>query len=180
MMEISLHILDIMHNSIAAGAALVELTVIEDTKKDILSFTIKDNGKGMSKEMVEAVYSPFTTGRTTRKVGLGIPLLKQAAEAADGSIKITSELGVGTELFAQFTHSHIDRQPLGDMAGTMHQLITAFEDIDFLYRHSINGKEFLVDTREIKNILGGVSLKENEVSLWLLNYLTEGEAEISD
>lgn len=178
-MEISLHILDIMHNSIAAGADLIELNVTEDTANDILSFLIKDNGKGMSKEMVESVCDPFTTGRTTRNVGLGIPLLKQVAEATGGGIKIASDIGVGTELFASFTYSHIDRQPLGDMVQTMHQLITSFENIDFLYSHCINGTEFKCDTREIKKVLNGVSLKETEISLWLFDYLKEGEAEIS-
>ncbi len=179
MKEISLHILDIMQNSITAGAGLVELTVVENEKEDKLSFSIRDNGKGMSEEMLKVVTDPFTTGRTTRRVGLGIPLLKQAAEMTGGYIKIFSQSGVGTVLEAVFGYSHIDRQPLGDMVQTMHQLITSFEDVDFLYIHNINDKEFKVDTREIKKVLGGISLKENDVSLWLLEFLKEGEAEIS-
>ena len=178
MKEISLHILDIMHNSITAGATLVELTVEEDANKDILSFTVKDNGKGMSSEVLLVVTDPFTTGRTTRKVGLGIPLVKQAAEATGGNMTITSELGVGTTLTATFCYSHIDRQPLGDIVQTMHQLITSFEDVDFLYTHIINSKSFTVDTREIKKVLGGVSLRENDISVWLFEYLKEAETEI--
>lgn len=179
MKEISLHILDIMQNSVAANASLVELEVIEDVKKDILSFEIKDNGKGMSDEMIAKVTDPFTTGRTTRKVGLGIPLTKLAAEITGGYIKIISKIGVGTVFYAVFGYSHIDREPLGDMAQTMHQIITLFENVDFVYRHIINEKEFSVDTREIKKILGGISLKENDVSSWIYEYLKDGEKEIA-
>lgn len=178
MKEISLHILDIMHNSITAGASLICLDVIEDEKKDELSFLVKDNGKGMSPEFLKTVVDPFTTGRKTRKVGLGIPLTKQAAEACGGSFNIESEEGKGTIVKAVFGYSNIDRQPLGDMAETMHQLITSFENVDFIYTHKINEKEFYVDTREIKKILGDVSLKENEISLWLLGYLKDGESEL--
>ena len=98
MKEISLHILDIMQNSVVAGASIIELTVTEDASKDILSFSVKDNGKGMSEEFLLAVTDPFTTGRTTRKVGLGIPLLKHAAELTGGGIDIKSKLGEGTTI----------------------------------------------------------------------------------
>ena len=105
---------------------MVSLDVTEDRNRDILSFEVKDNGKGMSKEVLASVEDPFTTGRTTRKVGLGIPLLKSACEMTGGNVKITSELGVGTTIKAIFGYSHIDRQPLGDMSETMHQLIISF------------------------------------------------------
>lgn len=178
MREISLHILDIAQNSITAGASLVEITITEDIKKDILSVKVKDNGKGMSKELLESVTSPFTTGRTTRKVGLGIPLIKNAAELTGGSLKLTSELGVGTTLLAEFIHSSIDRQPLGDMAETMLSMITSYEEIDFIYTHTIDGKEFTFDTKKVKEVLGGISLKEPEVYLWIKESLTEGEESI--
>ena len=178
MKEISLHILDIMQNSVTAAADLIELTVVEDEKNDILSFSVKDNGKGMSEELLLSVTDPFTTGRTTRKVGLGIPLLKHACELTGGKIDIKSKLGAGTVISARFVYSSIDRQPLGNMAETMHQLITSFEDVDFIYSHKVGDKEFLVDTREFKKILGEVSFKENAVSLWILEFLKEGEAEL--
>lgn len=178
MKEISLHILDIMQNSITAGAKLIELNVVEDEKNDILSFSVKDNGKGMSEELLATVCDPFTTGRTTRKVGLGIPLLKHAAELTGGKILIKSKLGEGTLITAEFVYSSIDRQPLGNMSETMHQLITSFEDVDFIYSHKVGDKEFLVDTREFKKILGGVSYKENAVSVWIFEFLTEGEREL--
>lgn len=178
MKELSLHILDIMHNSIAADADRVELTLIEDTQTDILSFTIADNGCGMPPEMVAAVIDPFTTSRKTRKVGLGIPLLKLAAENTGGGIRLTSKVGVGTEITAEFVYSHIDRQPLGDMAETMLGIITSYEDVNFVYSHTVDGREFKLETEEIKNILGGVSLKEPEVMLWLRDFLKENEKEL--
>ncbi len=176
MKELSLHILDIVQNSIAAEGKIVELSVVEDVKGDILSFTVKDDGKGMSPEMVKAVENPFVTGRTTRRVGLGIPLLKNAAENTGGSISIESEVGKGTEISASFTYSSIDRQPLGNMAETMLGLITSYEDVDFVYTHKVNDNEFSLDTRDMKEVLGGISFKEPEVLLWLSEYLKENEA----
>ncbi len=175
MKEISLHILDIMQNSVVAGATLVELTIVEDAVSDILKFTVRDNGKGMDEELLLNVVDPFTTSRTTRKVGMGIPLLKLAAEKTGGGIEIFSTPNVGTEISAVFGLSHIDRQPLGDMAETMLGIITSYTQIDFVYKHSIDGREFILDTREIKEILGGVSLKEPEMVLWLKEFLNENE-----
>ncbi|MDO5478981.1 MAG: ATP-binding protein [Clostridia bacterium] len=178
MREISLHILDIAQNSITANASLVEITVDENKKADTLTVIIADNGKGMSEELVKRVVDPFTTGRTTRKVGLGIPLIKMAAENTGGSLKLESELGVGTTLTAVFVLSSIDRQPLGDMAETMLGMVTSYENVDFLYVHKVDDNEFMLDTREIKKILGGVSLSEPDVYMWLSEYLKEGESEL--
>lgn len=178
MKELSLHILDIIQNSIVAGATLIELDLTEDTRSDVLNFTVTDNGKGMSPDMMKKVIDPFTTGRTTRKVGLGIPLLKAAAESTGGGIELSSRIGEGTVISARFGFSHIDRQPLGDMAETMLGIITSHSDIDFVYKHRFNDKEYLTDTREIKEILGGVSLDSPEVTLWLSEYLKENEAEL--
>lgn len=178
MEELSLHIMDIVQNSISAGAELIEVGVAEDIAADTLTITIDDNGCGMSEETVQKVCDPFTTGRTTRRVGLGIPLFKLAAEQTGGEFSITSKLGVGTKVRAVFGYSHIDRQPLGDMVSTMHQLITAHEEVDIVYTHSVDGRVFRLDTREIKEILGGVSLAENEVMAWLLDYLKENEASL--
>ncbi len=107
MKELSLHILDIIQNSIVAGATLIELDLTEDTRSDVLNFTVTDNGKGMSPEMTKKVIDPFTTGRTTRKVGLGIPLLKAAAESTGGGIELSSRIGEGTVISARFGFSHI-------------------------------------------------------------------------
>lgn len=178
MKEISLHILDILQNSITAGASLVELRIVEDKTKDLFEFSITDNGRGMDEEFLKNVTSPFTTKRTTRKVGLGIPLLKMAAENAGGGIVIKSKLGEGTVITATFVHSHIDRQPLGNIVDTVFTVITSYLQTDFLYIHTFNKNEFKLDTREMKEILGGVSLNDAGVMEWLLGYLREGEAEL--
>lgn len=174
MKELSLHILDIVQNSIVADATLVEVNIYENTNEDVLLFSIIDNGKGMDEELVQKVTDPFITSRTTRKVGLGIPLLKAAAEAALGNLSIFSKVGEGTTIKATFVHSHIDRQPLGDIGSTMVGLISSNPNIDFLYKHNYNGNEFFVDTKELKAILDGVSLSEPSVAAWLFEYFNEG------
>ncbi len=179
MEELSLHVLDIVQNSISAGATLIEVTIIEDQKNDTLTITVKDNGSGMEEEVLKKVTDPFTTGRKTRRVGLGIPLLKLAAEMTGGYISLESKVGVGTKISAVFGLSHIDRQPLGDIASTMHQLIIMNEQTDFLYLHKSGEKEFLLDTREIKKVLDGVSLSEHEVMLWLLDFIKENEESLN-
>lgn len=178
MKELSLHILDIVQNSVAAGARLIMLDLIEDVNTDLLEFSIKDDGCGMTEETLKKVTDPFTTGRTTRRVGLGIPLLKAAAELTGGGLELTSEPGVGTTVTARFVYDSIDRQPLGNMAETILGLITSYENIDFVYYHRVNEKEFTIDTREIKGILGEVSLNEPEVVLWLSGFLNENETEL--
>lgn len=178
MREISLHILDIVQNSISAGASLIGVSILESSDEDLFTVKISDNGKGMSEELVKKVTDPFTTSRTTRKVGLGIPLFKAAAELTGGSFEINSELGRGTVVTAVFVRSSIDRQPLGDIAGTMLGLFTSYESIDFVYMHELDGKFFKADTRDIKKILGGVSFSQPEVYLWLADYLKEGEGDI--
>ncbi len=178
MREISLHILDIAQNSVKADASVVKITVDENISKDTLKVIIEDNGKGMSEEFLSSVTNPFTTERTTRKVGLGIPLIKMACENTGGSLKIESTLGKGTTLFATFIHSSIDRQPLGDVGGTILTLITSYGEIDFIYTHKFNENVFEIDTREIKKILGPVPFTEPGVYTWLKEYIEEGEKEI--
>lgn len=178
MKELSLHILDIVQNSVAAGAKFITLDLIEDVNTDLLEFSIKDDGCGMTEETLKKVTDPFTTGRTTRRVGLGIPLLKAAAELTGGELELTSEPGVGTTVTARFVYDSIDRQPLGNMAETILEIIISYENIDFVYYHRVNEKEFTIDTREIKGILGEVSLNEPEVVLWLSGFLNENETEL--
>lgn len=178
MKELSLHILDIVQNSVAAGAKFITLDLIEDVNTDLLEFSIKDDGCGMTEETLKKVTDPFTTGRTTRRIGLGIPLLKAAAELTGGELELTSEPGVGTTVIARFVYDSIDRQPLGNMAETILGIIISYENIDFVYYHRVNEKEFTIDTREIKGILGEVSLNEPEVVLWLSGFLNENETEL--
>ena len=173
MRELSLNILDIAQNSISAGASLITVEVSENTTDYTLLIGIYDNGKGMSEEQVKSVIDPFFTTRTTRKVGMGIPLFKMAAEQTGGSLEIKSELGVGTEVRAYFKTDSVDFTPLGDVSSTIQMLITMNTDRDFVYKHIVNEKEFVCDTREIKEILGDVPLDTYEVSQWLKDFITE-------
>lgn len=173
MRELSLNILDIAQNSITANASLITIEVLENTVEHTLLIGIYDNGKGMSEEQVKSVIDPFFTTRTTRKVGMGIPLFKMAAEQTGGSLEIESELGVGTQIRAIFKTDSVDFTPLGDVASTIQMLITMNTDRDFVYKHKVDEKEFVCDTRELKAILGDVPLDTYEVSQWILEFIKE-------
>ncbi len=173
MRELSLNILDIAQNSISAGASLITIEVNENTTQHTLLIGIYDNGKGMSEEQVKSVIDPFYTTRTTRKVGMGIPLFKMAAEQTGGSLEIKSELGVGTEVKAYFKTNSVDFTPLGDVPSTIQMLITMNIDRDFVYKLTVDEKEFICDTRELKAILGDVPLDAYEVSQWVLEFIKE-------
>lgn len=174
MKELSLHILDIAQNSISAEADVLRIAIIEDLAADRLTIKIKDDGVGMDEETVTRVTDPFYTTRTTRKVGLGIPLFKAGAEACDGHFAIHSEPGVGTEIEATFRHSHIDRVPLGNMTDTLIAIITADLEMDLIYTHCVGREKFTLNTREIKKILGDVPLDQHDVISWLRSYISEG------
>ena len=178
MQEISLHVLDISQNSVAANATLVEITIDENERADVLDITIKDNGKGMDEQTVEKVLDPFFTTRSTRRVGLGIPMYREAALQTGGDFEIKSKPGVGTSVFARFGYSHIDRQPLGDIGSVLFLLITCNPQIDFVYNHTFCDKSFKMDTREIKKILDGVSISDMQVCAWLKEYINEGIANL--
>ncbi len=179
MLELSLHVLDIVNNSVKAKAETIEIIIDEQIEKNTLSVTIRDDGCGMDEEFLKTVTDPFKTTRTTRKVGMGISLFQAAAEATGGNLTISSEKNVGTEVVATFTYDHIDRQPMGDMASTMQTLVSSNENIDFIYRHIKNQKEFLFDTAQVKEILGDVSLINPEILLWIRDYIEEGLQEIN-
>ena len=176
--------MDIAQNSIVAGAGRVEVIIEESVPEDRLSISINDNGKGMSPEQVESVTNPFFTTRTTRKVGLGVPLFKMEAEMTGGSLNIESELGVGTRLTANFVPSHIDMIPLGDINSTMLPLITQHPEINFVYRRTYTRadgteKEFSIQTDEIKEILGDdIPLDTPEIYLWLKEFFEENTKEL--
>ena len=142
MRELSLNILDIAQNSLSAGAGLVTLTVDEDSGADSLTLRVEDDGRGMDADTLQRIRDPFYTTRTTRKVGMGIPLFRMAAEMTGGSLDIVSEPGKGTAVTASFSLSHIDRMPLGDMAGTVTALIRLNPGVDFVYRHTVDGRSF--------------------------------------
>jgi len=171
--ELALHILDIAENSFNAGATLVTIEVIEDTHADKLTIRVADNGHGMAAELAARVLDPFVTSRKTRRVGLGLPFLKQAAELCNGRLTIDSAQGKGTTVTASFQHSHIDRMPLGDLPGTILTLVVGYPHADFVYRHSVNDQTFEFDTRPIKAELGEVALSEPEVIAFLKKQISD-------
>ncbi len=178
MRELSLNVMDIAQNSISAGASLITLEVEEDLTRDLLRISVKDNGRGMTPEQVQNVTDPFYTTRTTRNVGLGVPLFKMEAEMTGGHFTIDSTVGVGTDLTAVFHPSSVDMIPLGDINGTVQLLVTGNPERDFLYsrRYKDHGgeRDFTLDTRELREVLGGeVALNAPEVVLWVKDYLEE-------
>ncbi|MDI3480906.1 MAG: hypothetical protein PWQ97_561 [Tepidanaerobacteraceae bacterium] len=179
MKELSLHVLDIVENSINAGATLVEINIDEDTKKDVMIIEIIDNGRGMDETTLQKVKDPFFTTRTTRKVGLGLPLFEQAAKSCGGELEIYSKVGEGTRIKASFVRSHIDRPPLGNMSDTMVLLVAANPGKDFIYRHRIDGGEFVLDTREIKKTLQDVPISNPMVLDWIKAFVEENLKQIS-
>lgn len=178
MPELSLNILDVAQNSIHAGADLIKIVVFISQSEDILSITISDNGRGMTKDIVQKVNDPFYTTRTTRNIGLGIPFFSYAAKSTGGTFTIDSAPGKGTKITAVFLLSHIDRMPLGDMTGTIHTLITLNTEIDFIYTYEVNGKSFTLNTQEFREILGDVPFNLPEISLYIRDYLKENQSEI--
>ncbi len=163
MQDLSLHILDIAENSITAGADRIKIKIVEDIRANLFLLEISDNGRGMDKEMFEHACNPFYTTRTTRKVGLGIPLLAQSAKDCNGDLNINTEKGKGTTITATFQHDHIDRKPLGDIEKTMIVLIASNPDIDFVLEHKKNDVSYVLDTSELKKELGDVPINNMEV-----------------
>lgn len=180
MPEISLNILDIANNSIRAGADLITIEVRISRSNDILTIKITDNGCGMTDEQLSRVADPFYTTRSTRGVGLGIPFLKQAAELTGGSMFIESIPNNRTTIYASFGLSHIDRMPLGDMCSTIYTLVLANQSIDFLYIYECDGKEFQMDTRNFREILGDIRFDTPEVAGFIRNFLIENQGEVDN
>ncbi len=184
MRELSLNVMDIVQNSISANSTEIKIDISEDKQKDFLAITITDNGKGMTEEQVKNVTDPFYTTRTTRPVGLGVPLFKMEAEMTGGSFVINSVLGTGTSLKAVFVPSHIDMIPLGDINSTILPLVIGNPDINFIYTRSLVTKDgekrdFSLETNEIKEVLGDdVPLTSPDVVLWIKGYLKESTEEL--
>ncbi len=163
MEDLSLHILDIVENSIEAGADRVDILLEEDTTRDRLLLEIKDNGKGMDEGTAKKVTDPFFTTKTVRRIGLGLPFLKQAAHECEGCLTVTSEKGKGTTISAVFRRSHIDRKPIGDMGATIMVLIAGNPDVDFIFRYRRDDYTYGLDTREIRDELDGIPINSPEV-----------------
>ena len=179
MLELALHVLDIAENSSRAQASLIEITIAEDLVRDVFSLEIKDNGQGMDAQTMEKALDPFYTTKKVRRIGLGLPMLKQAANTAQGRFSLQSEVGKGTAVYAEFKHSHIDRQPLGDIAGVITMLILGNPDIDIIYTHHKNGNTYVLDTRELREGLGDVPLNNMEVLNLIRDNIHEGIEELN-
>lgn len=178
MKELSLNVLDIAMNSVKAKATLICIYITED--EELLKMEIIDNGCGMTAEFLRGVIDPFCTTRTTRKVGLGIPLLKLAAEQTGGEVIITSKHeseyseAHGTHVMATFYKKHIDFTPMGDIISTVTTLIQGSPDIDFEFLHKSNTFDVSLDTREVREVLGPeIPLCEPEILLWIADNLSE-------
>jgi anti-sigma regulatory factor (Ser/Thr protein kinase) len=178
MRELSLHILDIIENSIEAGASLIELNIEENLRDNLLVIEIKDNGRGMTEEELLKANDPFVTTRTTREVGLGIALFKEAAERCNGELRLSSRPGKGTILRTVFQYDHLDRAPLGDIVSTLVGLIAVNPGLDFYYRHLYlikdEKREFVFNTAEIKQELEGIEINNSQILNWIEGYLKEG------
>ena len=179
MRELSLHILDMLENALEAGATRVDLNIFEDLGVDRLTIVVQDNGRGMDAETARRALDPFFTTRTTRHVGLGLPLLTAAARRCEGNLALESAPGQGTTVRASFRHNHLDRAPLGNLTDTLLAfLLSERGEIELCYCHQVDGRAFEFDTAAIRAELGEVPLSHPQVREWLSEYIAEGEAEL--
>lgn len=184
MREITLHLIDIVENSVSAGATAIVVTIEEDLRANRLTVSVRDNGKGMDAETAARIVDPFVTSRTTRKVGLGLPLFKAAAQACNGDLAIQSQVGHGTTVTAWFEHDHIDRMPLGDVAGTFLSLLIAHPEIHWQFHHHLRTADgslsaFDFDDAPIKETLDGLPLTDPDVLAYLRELFANSDS-ISD
>jgi len=178
MRDLSLHLLDIVQNSLKAGASRIEIRIDADMVRDRLSIDVIDNGCGMSEAFLSKVTDPFTTSRTTRSVGLGVPLFREAATITGGSFDIDSTVGVGTRLRAEFVISSIDRLPIGDMADTLTGLVLSDPARTYVIAFSAGDKRFDLDLDEVRQELIDVPLNDPNVLDWLQSLIREQQCTI--
>lgn len=178
MKDLALHILDIVHNAISAKATLIEVDIRESENEDLLTLVIKDNGRGIAPQMLATVTDAYTTSRTTRKVGMGLPLLRQNAEQSGGGISLESEVGVGTTVSAKFGLQHIDRPPLGEISGVIVDLAASRPEVEFVYRHTTAVESYCFDTREVKEALDGMPMADAQMRRYLISMIDENLDEI--
>ena len=176
--DISLHILDLTQNSIRAEAERIDISLSADRMAGLLHITIEDNGRGMSKEFLAAAEDPFTTSRTTRKVGMGIPFFKLACVQSGGKFNLDSEEGKGTKISGTMGIDSIDRLPLGNLGGSVKVLIMGSPAVRFVLTLSADGKKAVIDTDEIKAQLGDVPIEEREILDWIEDFINENVANI--
>lgn len=180
MNDLSLHILDIMQNSISAGASVISLLILIDEKADLLTISVTDNGKGMTSEQLAKLEDPFFTSRTTRKVGLGIPLFKQSAVQSGGGLQVESEVGVGTTVTATFGYTNIDRPPLGKVANAFVLMVSCNPGIRFELKYINNGNEYIFDSFEVKDVLGDMPLNDASVIKMLTEMVEENIKDLNE
>lgn len=171
MKDLSMHVLDITENSVQAGASDVDVEL--HYKEDVLELTIRDNGRGMDSEMVKRVTDAYTTSRTKRKVGLGLPFLKMNAEQSGGSVVVKSRPGEGTVVKAVFVTSHIDCIPAGDLPSSLSLLITGHPDVNFRIKIIRNDEVFEISSAEIQEILDGIPISHPKVGVFIKKLLRE-------
>lgn len=173
MKELALHILDIAENSLRAGASFLAIAIERDLQADTLTITIADNGCGMTPAELARAADPFYSTKEKRRTGLGIALMAQAAERAGGSFIMESQPGKGTQSKAVFQNSHIDRQPLGNLAATITALVLAEPKINLQLCCSCGPRQYCLDTRELREQLDGLPLNHIEVLSFLRDTITK-------
>ena len=180
MEDLAMHLIEILMNSIHAGATKIFVTIFSSTKNDEIQIIVEDNGKGMDKEKAESVSDPFVTSRETRKIGMGLAFLKGLSEMCNGSYKLESGVGIGTVVEAKVQKSHIDVPPLGNLGEMSMAVIQANPDIDYKLQYKSDNDEFLFDTEIVKRELDGISLIEPDILLWIKDYINQGIAQIEE
>ncbi|MEG0423210.1 MAG: ATP-binding protein [Erysipelotrichaceae bacterium] len=176
MMDLAMHILDLVYNSIRAHAQHIKITILDSKEKDLIEMKIDDDGDGMSEAMLTQVQNPFVTSRTTRKVGLGVAFISQLAKDCEGAFKITSKLGEGTHLLLSLKRSHIDVPPWGDLGETLATIIQGDSTYDVSFTYQKDEGEFILDTKVIKELVSPVAINDAAVVIWLKDYVNEGLA----
>jgi hypothetical protein len=180
MEQISQHILDLLMNSIEAGATDVELVIVEDDSQDLMEIIISDNGRGMNRELLETALDPFTTKRKTRKVGLGLAFIKAMAEACNGNIDLFPNKEQGLTVKVRLQKSHWDRPPLGDMAGTITAFFCSASKIKFIFKYCCNGKTFILNSKQLEELVAPVPLNHPKILQWIKKNVEQGLASIQD
>jgi anti-sigma regulatory factor (Ser/Thr protein kinase) len=163
MKTLDLHITDIVHNSIRAGASRIEVSIENSIDQNIWSLSIIDNGCGMDKDTLQGVFDAFRSSRKERKIGMGLALLKYQAELCDGIFNISSEKGSGTKVLAVFKRDHIDRQPDGDISGTIAGFICQITNVNFVFSYKTDEDLFEISSEEIKSVFGEIELNDFSV-----------------
>lgn len=178
MKELSLHILDIVQNSVRASAK--DIVVSIEISEGVQRIVIQDNGKGIAPEMLETIKNPYTTSRTMRNVGLGIPLFNDTCRLCNGHLSIESQVGIGTTLTAVMENDHIDKPPMGDIGGTMSGIMSSYPDINIIFTYRVGQASFDISTQMIQEELEDVSIQSVEVVSWIREFINENISEINE